>query len=289
MKKNEITVDNASFRIRRKPTELETVEVLPKPKPRFFKRAGIFLMHIILAIFPTKEADIDVYFNKVMGYLNSSTVRSRLKITTGTYNAVVALIGGPRLPDGTPPNTNSTPETWNYVYPQATTDGISNSTLITEKDALVIEIKAAINKMYGDIPDNVIIPDDTKTLGIKPKSDRSARTLPPEIITTPVVSMESLGGEKIAAKFFKATGIKRASKINKKANIETVYSIIKIDGVSPATAGDCTDKVTLTKANSVLSFPGKSGYKIVSFSRWIYSKHPALSGGFGNAVTCIIT
>src|ERR1019366_5893064 len=112
------------------------------------------------------------YFNGSLSYLTPA-VQTRLHIDPLKFAVFSGLMGGPRLPTGTPPNTNSTPGTWNYSFPLEKSSASRTTPLVESKDGLIVSIKAAMRNMYADIPDNALLPIDTTTLHIVPKSQHA--------------------------------------------------------------------------------------------------------------------
>src|ERR1035437_629826 len=252
-------------------------------------RSSVFnieLMIIILLIFPTKDIELDTYFNSVFAYLTPA-VLLRLHITVANFTTFSDLMGGPRTPVGPPPGTNGTAHTWNYVYPLEKAKATHTGDLKTEKQTLKVQIKAAILVMYADIPDNAIILLDTTTLGITKKANRKKAVKDPAKITVLVVfGITALGGGQMRITCRTATDAKRNSKLNRYVNIEISYSLIERTGIAPATAAACTYKTVITKANYILELgEDAAGMKLVLFGRWVYTKHPTKSGSYGSSLT----
>jgi hypothetical protein len=249
---------------------------------------------IVLLLFSRKDLENDAYFNKINGYLTSSAVQTRLKIDPIKFATFQGLLGGPRLPTATPPNTNGTEHTWNYVYPLEKQKATFTHPLKTEKDTLLGKIKAAIVDMYGDIPDNAINKTDTKTLGIKKKSDRKKRTNSPEEIKGSVtIKLIPLGGGKVWVICTTGVSSNRPSKLNKMVNIELAFSLIPINATppvpQPATSKKCDTFLVVSTAKFLLNLGEEApGFRLVLFARWVYTKHPAKSGSFGSSKSCVV-
>lgn len=246
---------------------------------------------IMLGIIPENDPGRDNYYNGVVAYLSTAAVRTRLLISSTHWDAFIALIGGPRDPLGTPPGTNSTPGTWNYIYPLQSNKPTRTIPLTTAKKAIIKAINIAIHNMYADIPDNVIIQADTDALHIVPKADHQDPTAPEKITALAYPVVEDLGGGKIRVKTKKSSSAKRGSKLNDAVEIEFSYVLVDArTGVIPATVPAGATILTVSEANIVITLPDAAlGMRIVLFARWIYVKHPDKSGGYGVSGNDIVT
>ena len=247
--------------------------------------------HIILIIFPRTNSGINDYFNKVLGYLTPNAVQKRLRIDPAKFTALQGLIGDPPDPTAIPPNTNGEPETWNYVYPLEKDKATFSYPLSDEKAKLILQIKAAILDIYSDIPDSAINKTDTLTLGIKPKSDRKKPVLiPGQITATTIIGLTPIGGGNVEVMIRTNIDNKRASKLNRAADIELAYSVLAAGDVAPVTSDQCSVTKIVTTARYLLKLgENAGGKKLVLFARWVYTKHEEQSGTFGSAATCNIS
>lgn len=252
---------------------------------------GCEIRIIILMVFPNKDVDLDSYFNQAYSYLANAGIRSRLHIDVDNYTALVDLMGGPRDPLANPPNTNGTPGTWNYVYPLEKAKGTFTHPLKTEKDKLIIQIKAAFATIFSDIPDSAILPADTTNLLIKPKSSRKKRQNVPKEITEVVhVFLIPLGGGKMKVICRKEKNSKRGSKLNRKTDIEIAWVMIERKAIIPNTSASCPNKQVISTSKFVLEIAADDvGMRMVLFARWVYVKHPKQSGEFGTGANEIVT
>ena len=247
---------------------------------------------IMLTIFPNADGMLNKYFNTVQGYMTTA-VQNRLHIDPEKFATFATLMGGPAIPTGTPPGTNSEPGTWNYVYPLESTKATFTHPLKNQKDALVTSVKAAVRAMYTDVPDSAITITDTLTLHIQPKSDRKDPTPePPEIKIIPGIAINSLGGGKEELVFTLPTG--DIAKPSADVDIEIAYSLVPIGGtppaVPPATSIDCTNHQVISAARFTLSLGETAvGMQLVLFARYVYVKHPKQSGAFGAAKTVVVS
>ncbi len=244
---------------------------------------------IILAIFPTREGDLDAYFNNVQGYLTLAATRTRLGVDATKFATFNGLMGGPRLPTGTPPNTNSTPHTWNYVYPLEKDYTTKTKPLVDEKDELIVSIKAAIRDVYSNIPDANLLPVDITTTHIVPKANHADPTPEPEeIVITVGITLTPLGGGKMEAVFTTPTGAIAMPFLG--VTIQIAYSIIPINATppvpSPATSGACAVHDVISTARHIFDLGETAiGMKMVLFARYVYIKHPKKSGGYAESVS----
>jgi hypothetical protein len=249
---------------------------------------------IILSIIPEDDAGRDAYYNGVVGYLIPAVV-TRLLISAAHLTAFTNLIGPARSFTGTPPNTNSTPGTWNYIYPLQSNKATRTTTLTTAKKAIIKAINTAIHNMYADIPDNVIIPADTAALNIVPKANRQDPTDPAKITALVIPVVEALGGGKIRVKSKQSASAKRGKKLNDAVEIEFSYILVDartgaIPATVPVTIPPSVTVLTVSEANVVITLPDTAlGMRIVLFARWIYVKHPDKSGGYGTSGNDIVS
>jgi hypothetical protein len=245
---------------------------------------------IILNIIPTTDGGRDTYYNEVIAYLTPA-VLLRLHILPAHFTAFSELMGPDRSSTGTPPGTNSTHGTWNYVYPLQKIKGTTTEELTTAKDALIIEINAAIHVMFADISDNSITPADTTALHITPKADHKApQETPAEITALVYPQVIALGGFKVNIKSRQAANAKRGKKLNKAVSIEHSYVLVAAGAPIPSTVPEGATVIVVTKADFILELTSAAaGMRIVVFSRWIYPSHPKQSGGYGNSGNDIVS
>ena len=242
---------------------------------------------IVLSIFPKTDAGLDTYYNNLQAYLLAPATQTRLHIDALKYGVFAGLMGGPRIPTGTPPNTNSTPGTWNYSFPMATNKATTNSVFVESKDSLKISIKEAIYNMFGDIPDNALNTTDIATTHIVPKRNHAhAVAEPPEITIGVTINLNPLGGGKMDAHFLTPTG--DIAMPFPGVNIQVAYSLIPINATpavpSPATSADCDVHDVISEAHHIFAFGEEAiGKKLVMFARYVYIKHPLKSGGYGSS------
>ena len=251
----------------------------------------MLIQFIVLSLFPSKEADKNEYYNSVLGYLTPTATKTRLHINATKFTTFSDLIGDPASPSETPPNTNGTPHTWNFVYPQVSNTLTYTRALKNEKRSLIVTIEAALRDLFSDIPDSAIIPEDTLALGIRAKSDRKkAEKDPPKITELVVIGLKSLGGGMVEVSCRTSSDTKKVSKLNPSVEIELAYSILDKGEAVPADSSKCEFKETVTKAKWQLELgETEVGKKLVLFARWVYTKHKGKSGNFGSAVSIVIS
>lgn len=243
---------------------------------------------IVLLMFPVKDADFNVYVNAVQGYLTPAA-QLRLKIDPLKFAVFAGLMGGPAIPTGTPPGTNSTPHTFNYVYPLEKSSATFTHPLKDEKVLLEEQLKVAIRNLWTDVPDSVITITDTTVLHLVPKASHADPTPEPEKIDVLVkISLDPVGGGNVWCDFNKMTG--GAGKLNENVQIEIAYSLIPINATppvpSPATSAQCTNHLTVSTSHFLLELGELAmGMKLVLFARWVYVKHPKQSGAYGVSVS----
>ncbi len=73
-------------------------------------------------------------------------------------------------------------------------------------------------------------------------------------------------------------------------DIELAYSVIKPGDAAPATSLQCINHQVVSDARFILSLGETAvGMQIVLFARYVYVKHPKLSGAFGVAKTAVVS
>jgi hypothetical protein len=158
---------------------------------------------------------------------------------------------------------------------------------------LVVSIKAALRNMYGDIPDNALLPIDTTTLHIVPKSQHADPTPePPEITIGVTIKLIPLGNGKMEALFIMPNGDIAIPFIG--VSIEYAYSLIPQNAVPPipipTISSQCTTKDVCSTARHTFNFGEAAvGMKVIMFARYVYIKHPTKSGGYGAGVPGIVS
>jgi hypothetical protein len=246
---------------------------------------------IILIVFPIKDADLDGYFNNARAYLTTASVQTRLHVDADKFATLNGLMGGDRTFTASPPNTNGTPDSWNYVYPLEKSKATFTHPLKTWKDKLAVKIKAAFMDIFSDIPDSAIKQVDTDNLFIKPKSQRKKRTNTPTQITEKAYPMLiPLGGGQMRVLTHKEKKSKRGAKLNRRVEIEIIWILVERNDKITVLPSDCPNKQVISTANFVLNLGAEAGgMRLVLFARWIYVKHPKQSGGFGTGANNIVT
>ena len=225
----------------------------------------------------------------MLAFFNLIATREKYLVVEDKWTVLIGLMGGPPIPGGTPPGTNSTEHTWNYVYPLESKKSTYTDPLKTEKDNLIISIKEAINNIYSDIPDSKIDIALTSATGLKKKADRAAPTEPEQIVELVIIGIVSMGGGNMKVICREEAMSSRGKKLNKRCNIELAYSIVAAGETPPKSAADCKFLTTVTKATSILELGEDAvGKTLYLYARWVYTKYPKKSGKFGSVVTKVI-
>jgi hypothetical protein len=228
-------------------------------------------------------------FNEVLAFFNLIATRHSYGVDEDKWTIMVALMGGPPIPGGTPPGTNSTAGTWNYVYPLESKKATYTDPLKTEKNKLIKKIKDALNDVYSDIPDSKIDIALTSATGLTAKANRAAGTEPEFIEELVIIGLVSPGGGDMKVICRKEAMSSRGSKFNKRCDIEFAYSIVAAGDTPPASAKDCKITALATKATSILELGSDAvGKTLYLYARWVYTKYPKKSGKFGTAVNKVI-
>ena len=116
-------------------------------------------------VFPSKETDLNIYFNVVVPYLLEN--RIRLLISQANQDLIELKL-----------------EAWNEIFPQSQNDNTKTKTIIQIKDGAKEELMTALRAVYADIPASIWTLEDRNTLNVHERS--TTRTPAPVPITVPI-------------------------------------------------------------------------------------------------------
>ncbi len=120
--------------------------------------------------FPSKEADLNNYYQVVVPYVTTNAVR--LKIS---QDAVTAL--------------NSNFSAWNTVYPASQNVATRTKTITDSKNLANENMMSTLRTIFDDIPESVLTLEDRNTLNLQQRSTtRTASAVP---TTKPVVQVDT--------------------------------------------------------------------------------------------------
>lgn len=116
-------------------------------------------------VFPSKETDLNIYFNVVVPYLLEN--RTRLLISQANQDLIdLKLVA------------------WNEIFPQSQNDNTKTKTIIQIKDGAKEELMTALRAVYADIPASIWTLEDRNTLNVHERS--TTRTPAPVPTTVPI-------------------------------------------------------------------------------------------------------
>ena len=108
-----------------------------------------------LGPFPSKESDLNLYFQSAVPYLIANSTRL-LVSTTNQTDAMSQLT------------------TWNTVYPASQNSNTKTKSIVENKDVAKNALMVQLRSIYGDIPASALTIEDRNTLNLAERS--TART-----------------------------------------------------------------------------------------------------------------
>ncbi|WP_396155448.1 hypothetical protein [Flavobacterium macrobrachii] len=115
--------------------------------------------------FPSKEADLNSYFQIAVPYLLEN--RIRLLISQANQDLISLKL-----------------EAWNEIFPQSQNSNTKTKTIIQIKDGAKEELMTALRAVYADIPASIWTLEDRNTLNVHERS--TTRTPAPVPTTVPI-------------------------------------------------------------------------------------------------------
>ena len=120
--------------------------------------------------FPSKEAELNTFFNQVVPYLLANAVR--LLVSDANQTKLTAQFTG-----------------WNTAYPLSQNPTTSTVTTTATKDAARDDLKDTIRAVYADIPESVLTNADRTTLN---QPEHSTARTPAAVPTTkPIAKVDT--------------------------------------------------------------------------------------------------
>lgn len=114
-----------------------------------------------LGVFPSKEADLNSYFQTVVPYLISNATR----LLVSTQNQTLMTSGL---------------TAWNAAFPASQNINLRTKTIVQSKDTARDNLMEVLRRIYDDIPASALTLQDRNTLNL---SDRSASKTPSPVPT----------------------------------------------------------------------------------------------------------
>jgi hypothetical protein len=120
--------------------------------------------------FPSKEADLNSYFQIAVPYLLEN--RIRLLISQANQDLISLKL-----------------EAWNEIFPQSQNSNTKTKTIIQIKDGAKEELMTALRAVYADIPASIWTLEDRNTLNVHERS--TTRTPAPVPTTVPIGQVDT--------------------------------------------------------------------------------------------------
>lgn len=120
--------------------------------------------------FPSKEADLNSYFQIAVPYLLEN--RIRLLISQSNQDLIELKL-----------------EAWNEIFPQSQNSNTKTKTIIQIKDGAKEELMTALRTVYADIPASIWTLEDRNTLNVHERS--TTRTPVPVPTTIPIGQVDT--------------------------------------------------------------------------------------------------
>jgi len=120
--------------------------------------------------FPSKEADLNSYFQIAVPYLLEN--RIRLLISQANQDLISLKL-----------------EAWNEIFPQSQNSNTKTKTIIQIKDGAKEELMTALRAVYADIPASIWTLEDRNTLNVHERS--TTRTPAPVPTTIPIGQVDT--------------------------------------------------------------------------------------------------
>lgn len=120
--------------------------------------------------FPSKEADLNVYFQLAIAYLILNG--TRLLISAANITALTNLLNS-----------------WNDVYPDSQNKNTRTKSIVQNKDIIREKIMDLLRTVYDDIPNSILTVEDRNTLNITKKD--YVRSPSPIPVTKPICQVDT--------------------------------------------------------------------------------------------------
>lgn len=116
-------------------------------------------------IFPSKEAELSLYFTSSIKHVKSNA--ERLKVAREDSDLLQSEL-----------------DEWIIIYPKSQDDETSTKLIVAEKNDVMERIKTSLKRVYGDIPQSVLTANDRAILNLQKPT--TTRTPAPAPISFPV-------------------------------------------------------------------------------------------------------
>ena len=123
-----------------------------------------------LGPFPSKEADLNLYFQAAVPYLVANA--TRLTILADNQTTATTQLAG-----------------WNAVYPASQNANTKTKSVVDNKDIAKENLIVTLRFIYADIPASILTVEDRNTLNITER--RTSRTPAPMPSTRPIAQVDT--------------------------------------------------------------------------------------------------
>ena len=115
--------------------------------------------------FPSKEAELDIYFQLVVAHITTHFIRLHVSET----NKVAA---------------NEALKEWNIIFPLSQNSNIRTKSIVANKNSVRDTLMSILRKIYADIPQSILTVEDRNAIGLIER--KSTRTTPAPPTTHPI-------------------------------------------------------------------------------------------------------
>ena len=115
--------------------------------------------------FPSKEAELDIYFRLVVAHITTNFIRLHVSET----NKVAA---------------NEALEEWKIIFPLSQNSNIRTKSIVANKNSVRDTLMSILRKIYADIPQSILTVEDRNAIGLIER--KSTRTTPAPPTTHPI-------------------------------------------------------------------------------------------------------
>jgi hypothetical protein len=120
--------------------------------------------------FPSKEADLNLYFQAAVPYLVANA--TRLGVSSAQQTKISTQL-----------------VSWNTVYPASQNNNTRTKSIVDNKDIAKENLMATLRTVYADIPASALTVEDRNTLNIASRS--TSRTPSPVPTTKPIAQVDT--------------------------------------------------------------------------------------------------
>ena len=115
--------------------------------------------------FPSKEAELDIYFRLVVAHITTHFIRLHVSET----NKIAV---------------NEALEEWNMIFPLSQNSNIRTKSIVANKNSVRDTLMSILRKIYADIPQSILTVEDRNAIGLIER--KSTRTTPAPPTTHPI-------------------------------------------------------------------------------------------------------